>query len=307
MKITDIFKKQERTFSFEFFPPKDYTSAIKFGINAGQLMKLSPSFVSVTYGAGGSTQGNTFDLVNLVQNELGFTSMAHYTCVNATKEKIAYDMRVLQDMGVENVMLLRGDKPKGEDLLDPNPDGFNYASDLAAFVKENYDFCVGGGAYPEKHIEAGTLEEDLENLKKKVDAGTDFLVTQFFFDNEYYWNFMNKVEQKGIKCRVIPGVIPITNYKQIKKFGEMAGANIPKEISEKMEPYQDNPKEVYKIGLDIAIQQVSDLLENDAPGIHFYTLNKSSAAIALYESLSQDFKDVKMMYEKSFNTHITST
>jgi methylenetetrahydrofolate reductase (NADPH) len=306
MKITDIFKKQERTFSFEFFPPKDYTSAIKFGINAGQLMKLSPSFVSVTYGAGGSTQTNTFDLVDLVQNQLGFTTMAHYTCVNATQEKIAYDMRVLQDMGIENVMLLRGDKPKNEEMLDPNPDGFNYASDLVSFVKENYDFCVGGGAYPEKHIEAGTLEEDLENLKKKVDAGTDFLVTQFFFDNTYYWEFMNKVEQKGIKCRVIPGVIPITNYGQIKKFGDMVGANIPKEISKKMEPVQDQPKEVYKIGLEIAINQVSDLLKNDAPGIHFYTLNRSSAAIALYESLAQEFKDVKMLYEKSFSKHITN-
>jgi len=154
MRITEIFEQQQRTFSFEFFPPKDYQTAIKFGINAGQLMKLSPSFVSVTYGAGGCTQDNTFDIVNLFHNDLGFTCMAHYTCVNATWEKIAYDMRTLQDMGIENVMLLRGDKPKDEQLKDPNPDGFNYGSDLIRFVKDQYDFCVGAGAYPEKHQEA---------------------------------------------------------------------------------------------------------------------------------------------------------
>ncbi len=304
MKITDIFKKQKRTFSFEFFPPSDYLTAVKFGINAGQLMKLSPSFVSITYGAGGCTQTNTFDLVDLFHNDLGFTCMAHYTCVNATKEKIAYDMRVLQDMGVENVMLLRGDKPKNEPLKFPNPDGFNYASDLVKFVNENYNFCIGGGAYPEKHTEAPSYEKDIENLKVKVDAGVEFLITQMFFCNNYYWNFVNKVEQKGIKCRIIPGIIPITNFKQIKKFADLTGAQFPEKLLKKIEPYQDRPKEVYKIGLDWAVKQVSDLLENDAPGIHFYTLNKSMAAIKLYESLSEDFKDVKTLYEKSFKPHI---
>jgi methylenetetrahydrofolate reductase (NADPH) len=303
MKITDIFKTQERTFSFEFFPPNDYQTAIKFGINAGQLMKLNPAFVSVTYGAGGGTQSNTFDLVELFHKELGFTCMAHYTCVNATKEKIAYDMRVLQDMGVENLMLLRGDKPKNQPLLSPNPDGFNYGSNLVEFVKKNYDFCIGGGAYPEKHKEAKTLDEDIDNLKRKVDAGTDFLVTQMFFDNKYYWDLVNKAEQKGIKCRIIPGIIPITNFKQIQKFSELSGSYIPESVIKKMEPLKDKPSEVYKVGLDLAVEQVTDLLDNKAPGIHFYTLNKYRAAIALYESLSQDFKDVKKLYENSFNPH----
>lgn len=303
MKITDIFKKQERTFSFEFFPPNDYQTAIKFGINAGQLMKLNPAFVSITYGAGGGTQTNTFGLVELFRKELDFTVMAHYTCVNATKEKIAYDMRILQDMGVENVMLLRGDKPKNEPLLSPNPDGFNYGSDLVEFVKKNYDFCIGGGAYPEKHKEAKTLEEDIDNLKKKVDAGADFLVTQMFFENHYYYDLVNKAEQKGIKCRIIPGIIPITNYKQIQKFSELSGSHIPERIIKSIEKHQGNPDEIYQIGLDFAVEQVSDLLENKAPGIHFYTLNKSRAAIKLYESLSQDFKDVKKFFENSFDPH----
>lgn len=303
MKITEIFKKNKRTYSFEFFPPKDYLTAVKFGINAGQLMKLDPSFVSITYGAGGSTQENTFSLVDLFHNNLGFVSMAHYTCVNATKEKIAYDMRVLQDMGIENVMLLRGDPPKGEKSFPKNPDGFNYGCDLVRFVNENYDFCIGAGAYPEKHIEAKSTEEDLINLRMKVDAGADFLITQMFFDNRYYWEFLNKARQKGINCRIIPGIIPMTNYKNISKFAKGIGATVPEKIQKRMEPHQDNPKEIYKIGLDVAIEQATDLLENGAPGLHFYTLNKSRAAIDLYDSLSAEFKEVKSKYEKSFDPH----
>src|SRR6056297_1869847 len=303
MKITEIFEKQKRTFSFEFFPPKDYLTAVKFGINAGQLMKLDPSFVTVTYGAGGSTQENTFNLVDMFHNDLGFVCMAHYTCLNATREKIAYDMRTLQDMGIENVMLLRGDPPKGADKFPENPDGFNYGSDLIRFVNENYDFCIGAGAYPEKHVEAHSTEEDLINLRIKADAGAEFLITQMFFDNQYYWDFINKAEQKGIRCRIIPGIIPITNYKNIKKFAKITGATIPESIGKKMEPYKDNPKEIYKIGLELAIEQATDLLENGAPGLHFYTLNKSRAAIDVYDSLSEEFKEVKSKYEKSFNPH----
>ena len=304
MKITEIFKKQERTFSFEFFPPKDYLSAVKFGINAGQLMKLDPSFVTVTYGAGGSTQENTFNLVDLFHNDLGFVCMAHYTCVNATKEKIAYDMRVLQDMGIENVMLLRGDPPKGQTEFPENPDGFNYGSDLVRFVNENYDFCIGAGAYPEKHLEAPTMEEDLINLRIKVDAGADFLTTQMFFDNQYYWDFVNIAEQKGIRCRIIPGIIPMTNYKSIKRFAGKIGASIPDEIAKKIEPYQDKPDEVYKRGLEVAINQCRDLLDNGAPGIHFYTLNKSRSAIDLYDNLAKEFKEVKTRFDKSFTPHV---
>ncbi|MFW6145281.1 MAG: methylenetetrahydrofolate reductase [NAD(P)H] [bacterium] len=304
MKIKEIFEKQKRTFSFEFFPPKDYHTAVKFGINAGQLIKLDPSFVTVTYGAGGSTQENTFDLVDLFHNDLGFVCMAHYTCVGATKEKIAYDMRILKDMGIENVMLLRGDPPKGAKEFPKNPDGFNYASDLIRFVRHKYDFCIGAGAYPEKHVEARSMEEDLISLRMKVDAGAEFLITQMFFDNQYYWDFVNQAEKKGIRCRIIPGIIPITNYKNIKKFAQISGAKIPENIQKRMEPYQDKPDEIYKIGLELAIEQATDLLENGAPGMHFYTLNKSRAAIDLYDSLSEDFKEVRSRFEKSKTPHL---
>jgi len=307
MKITDIFKKQDRTFSFEFFPPKTYLGAVKFGINAGQLIKLDPSFVTVTYGAGGNTRDNTFDLVKLFHEDLGFVCMAHYTCINATEEKVANDMRTLADMGIDNVMLIRGDPPKGDhSKAFPNSDGFNYGSDLVKFVKnyEKHDFCIGAGAYPETHIEASSMEEDLENLKRKVDNGADFLVTQMYFHNRYYWEFLNQTEKKGIDVRIIPGIIPITNFKQIKKFADMTGANIPDFIRKRMEPHQDNPDAIYQIGLELAIEQSYDLLDNGAPGIHFYTLNKSRAAIDLYEALADEFKIVKNKYKKSFRPHL---
>ncbi|MCF8304627.1 MAG: methylenetetrahydrofolate reductase [NAD(P)H] [Bacteroidales bacterium] len=308
MKITEIFKHQKQTFSFEFFPPKKYLTAVKFGINAGQLMKLHPSFVTVTYGAGGGTQENTFKLVNLFQNELDFVCMAHYTCINATKEKVDYDMRTLKDMGIENVMLIRGDPPGNEERK-PNPDGFDYGSDLVEFVANNdkYDFCIGAGAYPETHQEATSSEEDLDNLKRKVDAGADFLVTQMYFHNRYYWDFLDRARKKGINCRIIPGIIPITNFKQIRKFASMTGATIPEDIVRKMEPYQDDKDAIYELGLDLATEQCHDLLDNGAPGIHFYTLNKSRAAIDLYERLSDEFRTVRTRYEKSFTPRIPET
>lgn len=290
MKIKELFLPDKRTFSFEFFPPKDYLTAVKFGINAGQLMSLNPSFVSITYGAGGSSRNNTFDLVDFFQNELGFTCMAHYTVVGATREKIAYDMRTLQDMGIENVMLLRGDPPKGSKVFPKNDDGFNYASDLISFVKKNFDFCIGAAAYPEKHIEASSMEKDLDNLKRKIDAGADFLVTQMFFENKYYWNFIEKAIQKGINSRIIPGIIPITSYTQIKRFAEISGAVIPSEVESRIEQIQHDKEQVYKIGLEIAKEQSLSLLENGAPGIHVFTLNKSRAAIDLYNYIAENYK-----------------
>lgn len=305
MKITEIFKHQKQTFSFEFFPPKNLNSAVRFGINAGQLMKLKPSFVTGTYGAGGSTHTNTFDMVDLFNNSLKFTCMPHYTCVNATKEKVAYDMRVLLDNKIDNIMLLRGDPPNDDPKALDNPDGFDYASDLVRFVKEYYDhFAIGAAAYPEKHPEAKSLDEDVMNLKQKVDNGVDFLITQMFFDNQYYYRFIDKTKKAGINCRIIPGIMPITNFKQIKKFADISGAKIPIKLQRKMEENLGNPNELYKIGLEFAKEQAHDLLENGAPGLHFYTLNKCRAAVDLYESLADDYKEIRKNYQKSFTPHV---
>ncbi len=285
MKITELFKHTDKTFSFEFFPPKDEISAVDFGINVGQLIKLDPTFVTVTYGAGGSNQERTFGLVDYLQNRIGLNTMAHYTCVGAGKDKVAQDMEHLAKISIENLMLLRGDPPKGSDTFRPAIDGFSFASELISFVKGRFPFTVGAAAYPEKHPESVSLDEDIHKLKLKCQSGADFLITQFFFDNNAYFRFVQLAEAAGIECRIIPGIIPITNYKQIKRYADMTAATFPHDLLEKLEVYQDNPDKIYQIGIDHAIKQCLDLLEKGAPGIHFYTLNKSRAAVEVFESL----------------------
>ena len=290
MKISDIFATAGQTFSFEFFPPRDEISAVDFGINVGQLLKLDPSFVSVTYGAGGSTQERTFDLVDYLQNRIGLNTMAHYTCVGASRDKIANDMEFLVKIGIENVMLLRGDPPKGSETFTTPVNGFSYASELISFVRQRFAFSIGAAANPEKHPEATDMEEYLRNLKVKCDAGTNFLITQLFFDNTAYFRFHEMAQKKGIKCRIIPGIIPITSFKQIKRFVEMTATSFPEDLLDKIMTNQNNADKVYQIGVDYAIKQCIDLLENGAPGLHFYTLNKSRAAVEVFESLPRHVK-----------------
>ncbi len=285
MKITDIFLTRSRTFSFEFFPPKDEISAVDFGINVGQLLKLDPCFVSVTYGAGGSTQERTFTLVDYLQNKIGLNTMAHYTCIGSTVDKVSQDMLQLQNIGIENVMLLRGDPPKGSDITASN-NAFKYASDLIRFVDSNrFGFSIGAGANPEKHPESQNMDDYIKHLKLKCESGVHFLITQLFFDNEAYFRFVKRARNEGITCRIIPGIIPLTSYKQIKRFVDMAATSFPQELLEKMELYQHDPEKAYQVGLDHAIRQCIELLNGGAPGIHFYTLNKSRASVELYESL----------------------
>jgi methylenetetrahydrofolate reductase (NADPH) len=191
----------------------------------------------------------------------------------------------LQTINIENLMLLRGDPPKGEEKFIAPKDGFKYASDLISFVDENYDFTKAGACYVEKHPEAHSFEEDLANLKTKVDAGADFLISQLFFNNSYYFDFVRKARKTGINTRIIPGIIPITAYRQIERFTKMSGTKIPPELAVRLEEHKDNPSKTYQIGVDYTIQQCRELLANGAPGIHFYTLNKSRAAVEIFESL----------------------
>jgi methylenetetrahydrofolate reductase (NADPH) len=285
MKITDLFLSQDKTFSFEFYPPRDEISAVDFGINVGRLMKLSPSFVTVTYGAGGSTQERTFALVDYLQNKIGLTTVAHYTCVNATRSRIKYDLDSLVEKGIQNLMLLRGDPPIDHKTFIPQADGFRYASELIEYVNEHYNFCKAGAAYVEKHPEASSLEEDILNLKMKVNAGADFLVTQLFFINKHYFDFIKQVRKAGINCRIIPGIIPLTSYSQIERFTKMSNVQIPVNLLYEIEANKNNLEKTYEIGVEYTIKQCRELLEKGAPGIHFYTLNKSRAAVEIFESL----------------------
>lgn len=285
MKISQIFQKQEKTFSFEFFPPKDEISAVDLGINIGQLINLSPSFITVTYGAGGSTQEKTFKLVDYLQSRIGLTCMAHYTCVNASIAKIEQDIKVLQCAGIKNLMLLRGDPPGGSKIFSPHPQGFKYASELITHVKTLGDFCIGGAAYPEGHPESLNAETDVINLRHKINAGAEFLITQMFFDNDIYFDFVEKARKNGITARIIPGIIPITNYKQVKKFISLSNASIPTELTEQLDEFQNDAEKIYNIGVEYAVKQCKKLLERGAPGIHFYTLNKSRATVDIFQSL----------------------
>lgn len=291
MKITDIFKQKERSYSFEFFPPKDEISAVEFGINAGQIMKLSPSFISVTYGAGGSTQAKTFSLVDFFQNKLGLTCMAHYTCVHTTREKVHSDLQYLKNINIENLMLLRGDAPKELPVGTNFTKDFSHASDLIAYARKHFSFSIGAAAYPEKHIEAVHNGNPLSHEDIKIQAGADFLITQMFFDNSYYFSFVEKVRKAGIKNRIIPGIMPIINFKQIQKFAEISNAHIPEEITTAFLPYKDDEKKAYQLGVDLAVKQCVGLLEKGAPGIHFYTLNKSRAVVEIFESLIKKYPE----------------
>jgi methylenetetrahydrofolate reductase (NADPH) len=285
VKIIDIINKGEPSFSFEFFPPKNYSSILELGINVGQLMKLSPSFISVTYGAGGSTQDASFNLIDYINNKIGLVTMAHYTCVNATKETVAKDLDHFQDINIENLILLRGDPPKGETKFINHSGDFQYASDLIEFTSKRKQFCIAAAGYPESHPESESMEHDIKNLKYKVDKGVNFLVTQLFFDNDYYFDFVGRARKAGIKIPIIPGIMPITNFKQIKRFTDMCGANIPQQLVSKLEPYQDNLAKTYEIGVEFSINQCRELLARGVPGLHFYTLNKSRATVDIYSSI----------------------
>lgn len=285
MKVSEIFRQAPQTFSFEFFPPRDEISAVDFGFNVGQLLRLNPSFVTVTYGAGGSTQDRTFALVDFLNNRIGIPTVAHYTCVQANRDKVLRDVSFLQEKGIENLFVLRGDPPKGVDGFIPARDGFHYASELAAFVKAHFDMCLGGAAYPDVHPEATDRNTDIEHLKVKVDAGVEFLTTQLFFDNQKYSSLVDLARAKGISCRIIPGIIPLTQYSQLERFTGMSQASIPESLSEITQRFKDQPAKLYQAGMDFAIAQCRDLLAMGAPGLHFYTLNKSRATIEIFETL----------------------
>lgn len=283
MRIRDLLSTGRPSFSFEFFPPKTDKGLESLRDTIHGLRDLRPTFVSVTYGAGGSTRDRTIELVGEIQRHHGLTAMAHLTCVGSSRQEIAEILDRLHANGVENVLALRGDPPKGEEAFTAPADGFGFANELAEFVREKRQFCIGGACYPEGHIECvGTnglrdLNRDLENLKRKVDAGAEFLITQLFFDNDYYFEFVSRVRKAGIGLPIIPGIMPITNVEQIKRFTDMCGTSLPQKLIHEMERYKDHPEDVLSLGIAYATAQCFDLLQRGAPGIHFYTLNKSAA------------------------------
>lgn len=286
MRIKDMFRGRERVVSFEFFPPKTEEGVEKLYGTVEALRGCRPSFVSVTYGAGGSTRDRTIALVTRIKQDLGMEPLAHLTCVGSTKAEIEKVLDRLAEAGVENVLALRGDPPKGESTFKPTEGGFAHAGELVQFIRDKgYDFCVGAAAYPEGHPEADDLDVDLKHLRSKVKAGADFLITQLFFDNQDYFPFVRRARSVGIDVPIVPGLMPITNFKQIKRFTKICGARIPQELYRRLKIVEADPAAVVATGVYWTTRQAKYLLDGGAPGVHFYTLNKSSATLAVHAAL----------------------
>ena len=286
MRIDDILATSDGpVFSFEFFPPKTPEGEANLEAALEDLRSLEPSFASVTYGAGGSTRARTIDITKHIKQDLGIEAMAHMSCVGATKDELRAILDEVQAAGIENVLALRGDPPRGETEWKPTPGGLHYSTELAALVSEHYDFAIGAACFPEVHPEAADLASDLRFLKEKVEAGATFLVTQLFFDNRLYFDFVDEARAAGIDLPIIPGIIPITNVEQIKRFTSMCGASIPAGLTDALDQYAEEPDAVLELGVAYATLQCSDLLARGAPGIHFYTLNKSPATRAILSAL----------------------
>ncbi len=287
MKITEKLNASSPIYSFEFFPPKDSAGFATLFETIGRLKASVPAFVSVTYGAGGTTRAKTVDLVGNIKNTIGIESMAHLTCVGHNQQEISSVLESLKSRNIDNVLALRGDPPQGETQFVKTEGGFQYASELVRFIKDNFSFCIGAACYPEGHVECSDLDTDIDNLKRKVDNGVDFLITQLFFDNSYYFDFLEKLHKRNINVPVIPGIMPILNLKQIQRFTKMCGANLSASVMSKFEGIQDDADRVRQVGIAHAISQCRELLENKAPGIHFYTLNRSTATLAILEELKE--------------------
>ncbi|MGH7739018.1 MAG: methylenetetrahydrofolate reductase [NAD(P)H] [bacterium] len=275
MKIIDLFSRKEKLFSFELFPPKRDGNLETLFETVTALKAMAPGYISITYGAGGSTREMTYDIA-LRLKASGVLPLVHFTCVGHSRDEIRALLGKLQAAGIENLLALRGDPPKGQTTFTPAPDGFRYADELVSFIRaEGFGFCLGVAGYPETHPEAPGLEADLTNLKKKIDAGGQFIVTQLFFDNRDYFSYVEKLRERGVTAPVQPGVWLLTDYAQIERFQALSGAKIPAAFAAEVEKVKDDKEAVTALGINYATQQCAELLRGGAPGVHFYVMNKS--------------------------------
>jgi methylenetetrahydrofolate reductase (NADH) len=285
MRIDRILDEQRPVFSFEFFPPKTDEGQRTLEATLAELKEDRPEYVSVTYGAGGSTRERTVEITKWIKQDLGIEAMAHLSCVGEPTERLLEILEEIEVAGIENVLALRGDPPRGETEWRPHPGGLHYSVELIELIRSRFDFCIGAACFPEVHPEAQTFDQDLAYAKRKVDAGASFLITQLFFDNELYFEFVDAARSAGIDVPLIPGIMPITNYKQIKTITGMCGATIPAELERELNGRAVDPEAVAELGVAYATLQCSDLLARGAPGVHFYTLNRSPATRAILAAL----------------------
>ncbi|HUT96810.1 MAG TPA: methylenetetrahydrofolate reductase [NAD(P)H] [Dehalococcoidales bacterium] len=284
MKIGDIIKARGGSLSFEFFPPKDAAAEARLFQTITKLKGYEPTFVSVTYGAGGGTLRNTRKVVMRIKGGTSLTPMPHLTCVEQSQKDLDNILKEYKKQGVENILALRGDPPRGTDKFVAHPEGYCYAIDLVRLVVMVGGYSIGVAVYPEGHSEAPDLETDLYYTKQKIDAGADFAITQMFFDNRFFYNFMERAEKAGISIPIIPGIMPITDIEKIKKFSQMTGATLPKSIVGPMEKAA-TPEEARKLGMEFATRQCEDLRQNGVKYFHFYTMNQSRAVTEIVNNL----------------------
>ncbi len=275
-RIKDLFDQQEKTFSFELFPPKTdkgYENLLK---TIAQLCELSPDYISCTYGAGGGNREKTFDVVQHIEEQHHVIGMAHLTCVLNTKDDIKTIVEDIKSRGIRNILALRGDPPQDQPDWQPTDDNYKYSSELAAFIRANFGdyFGIAVAGFPEGHILCPDRERDAEFLKLKIEAGADFVITQLFFDNKDYFEYIDRLRRIGVDVRVIPGILPITDYGALQRFCSLCGATVTDEVKKIFEPIQDDKETTVRAGVEFAIRQCKELLDGGAPGIHFYCLNK---------------------------------
>lgn len=275
MKVIEAFQQDKPALSFEFFPPRTPEQEAHLFEVIGELKKFSPDFVSVTYGAMGRNREKSLFWVKEIKNRFKLDPVAHLTCVAASKDDILQIIDELDKLGVNNILALRGDPPEGEKDFVPPADGFKFAKDLVAFIKKHKPhFCLGAAGYPEKHPESQSKEEDIRHLKEKIDAGAEFIITQLFFDNRRFFDFVERCEKAGIEVPLIPGLMPITNLSQIKKMTEVCGASLPEDLLKSLEKHKDDPKAVLQIGAEQTLKQSKELLKSGVKGIHYFVMNQ---------------------------------
>ena len=285
MRIADRLRTGAPCFSFEFFPPKSDAGVETLFQTIRELQPLEPAYVSVTYGAGGSTRQRTLELVTAIKEKTGIEAMAHLTCVGHRREELEALVDRFADAGIENLLALRGDIPANFTPL-PEGEALTHASELAALMRSRRPaLSIGGACYPEGHLESSTREGDVRNLKRKIDAGCDFLITQLFFDNAFYFHFVERARSIGIAAPIVPGIMPITNFEQIERFTRLCGATIPMRLRLELERRKDDPEAILELGVAHATLQAAELLRMGAPGIHFYTLNRSRASRMILAAL----------------------
>ena len=288
MKIKDILKEEKVHISFEVFPPKTdagYESVLRA---TEKIAALKPAFMSVTYGAGGGTSKNTASIASQIQDDFHVTSLAHLTCVSSTKEEVHTVIENLKEKGIENILALRGDIPADTEF--PLPNHYKYASELIEDIKQQGDFCIGAACYPEGHVDTEHKKDDIRNLKKKVDCGVDFLTTQMFFDNNIFYNFLYRIREQGITIPVLPGIMPVTNGKQIARICQLSGTILPERFRAVVDCFGDNPAAMQQAGIAYATDQIVELIANGIRNIHIYSMNNPEIAVAIMENLSEIIK-----------------